>query len=207
MKGYVVITHVAVAFVVFSADQANAEPEQSRTNAQPVVINRAVLTVGREVYTSVDAMAMLMVWNLTRTQNEKPILIDTDWLKPTSLGFGAVGEPLAMIKNWPEDVRQFFQIALIWVDVQKLNLFVQREQDIAQVMKKFTSQRAELSKGVPVVLGDEVFNASESSRLKWIDSVLRVRAFVRVRGSIERNKNLFSVGWYWHHEPSKRPAK
>jgi hypothetical protein len=164
--------------------------------------NRAILTVGREIFSSVDAVAMLMVWNMTREKTEKEIAFKTDWLNPDFLTRTAAGDPMVTMGSWPEDLRQFFQMALIWVDIQKLNLFVLRPQDILQTSANFTAKKNGLTAGIPDALAREVFSASEGVRTKWVESVLRVRAFTRARGNLERNKNLFSVGWYWHHAPA-----
>lgn len=173
-----------------------------------VVTNRAVLTVGGEIFTATDAVALLMAWNLTKSENEPAVNLSTDWLKPLQLPASAGAETVVQIKSWPADVRAFFEIALVWIDVQKLNLFVLREQELLAGLKKF----AELGAGafpLPVAnLAGEVLSASDGAKRKWVESVLRARAFIRVRGLPERNKNLFSVGWYWHQTtPDKKTLR
>ena len=176
--------------------------QQLKLLSAEVPANRAILTVGREVFSSVDAVAMIMAWNMTLEKSEKPVAHKTDWIDPQFLTRTAVGDPMVSLGSWPEDLSQFFQISLIWVDIQKLNLFVLRPQDIVQNLAKFTLSRNELSAGAPESLAREVFGASESVRAKWIECVLRVRAFIRARGNLDRNRNLYSVGWYWHHMPA-----
>jgi hypothetical protein len=171
-----------------------------------VLLNRAVLTAARQVYTATDAVAMIAVWNLTRTSTEKMIPLETDWLKELPTGSVVPADPTAVMKNWPEDLRQFFQMALIWVDVQKLNLFVLREQEITEVQKKFKNLTSDAFGQAPEVLVKGIMTATDVRQKKWVESVLRVRSFIRVRGTLERNKNLFSVGWYWHKFPPPLPG-
>lgn len=187
------------SLICSSAAYATTENPQS---AQRTVLNRAVLTVGGEVFTAADAVVMLMIWNLTRAANEQPVGITSDWLSALPLGDTTGIEPLTIMKSWPDDVALFFRLALIWSDVQKLNLFVQREQDVVAVFKKFSAQFSELSKTLPQPLARQIERASEPTKLNWVESVLRVRSFLRVRGSLERNKNLFSAGWHWHQPSS-----
>ncbi|MEN9824407.1 MAG: hypothetical protein RI953_152 [Pseudomonadota bacterium] len=177
----------------------------ARGEGQPgekaILVNRAVLTVGREIYTAADAVGMLVAWNLTRGPDEKPVVLSIDWLKDLPVGDSAGAEVIMMMKTWPEELKLFFQSALIWLDVQKLNLFVQREQDIAQNLKKMNDLSKEAFGSIPEPLLKEVQSASQQTKKKWVESVMRIRSFIRVRGSLERNRNLFSVGWYWHKPP------
>jgi hypothetical protein len=161
-------------------------------------INRSVLTVGREVYSAGDAAALLLVWNLTQPSAEKPVFIQTPWLSGFSVPDLLSFDPAIMEKIWPEDVRVFFQIALIWVDVQKLNLFIPKEQEISALLSALNERQAALMGGVETALAQEVTGASEKQKRKWIEMVVRARTFLRVRGGLDKNKNLFNVGWYWH---------
>ena len=163
-------------------------------------INRSVLTVGREVYSATDAAALLLVWNLTQPATEKPVFIQTPWLAGFTVADLLTFDPTMMEKIWPEDVRVFFQIALIWVDVQKLNLFIPKEQEISALLSALTERQGTLTAGFEPMLAKEVMGASEKQRRKWIEMVVRARTFLRVRGGLEKNKNLFNVGWYWHRD-------
>lgn len=180
---------------LYAAPQAPTEINPSDSS---VIVNRALLTVNRNIFSAVDAIGMLMIWNMTKQGNENQMKLETDWLKPLPLGETARLDPTVMMKQWPADVKVFFQIALIWSDVQKLNLFVIREQEVDENLKKFKLQFESLSKGIPIVLAREVFATSDSTKKKWIESVLRTGSFLRVRGNLERNKNLFNVSWFWH---------
>ncbi|NBW82452.1 hypothetical protein EBR21_11925, partial [bacterium] len=118
------------------------------------------------------------------------------------VGDSAGTDVFATMKTWPEELRLFFQCALIWLDVQKLNLFVQREQDIAQNLKKLNDAPKDAFGTIPEPLLKEVLTTSQTTKKKWIESVMRIRSFIRVRGSLDKNRNLFSVGWYWHKSPN-----
>ncbi|MEN9809804.1 MAG: hypothetical protein RLZZ488_1371 [Pseudomonadota bacterium] len=200
---------LAVVFVGSSYAVSPFSAAEGQVDAQTrVVMNRAVLTVGGDVFTAADAVALLMMWNLTKQENEPAINLTTDWLKPVQLPASNGSETIVQIKSWPADVKTFFEIALVWIDVQKLNLFVLREQELLAGFKKF-SQLGAASFPLPIAnLAGEVLSASEAVKKKWVESVLRARAFIRVRGLPERNKNLFSVGWYWHQTtPDKNTLK
>lgn len=189
--------------VTASVSRADASDSALRANNR-VVTNRAVLTVGGEIFTAADAVALLMVWNLTKQDNEPAVNFSTDWLKPLPLPAAMGTETVVQMKSWPVDVRTFFEIALVWIDVQKLNLFVLREQEIIAGFKKMAELRA-ASFPLPIAnLSGEVLSAGDVAKKKWVESVLRARAFIRVRGLPERNKNLFSVGWYWHQATSDK---
>lgn len=180
---------------------AAEEPQQKNgsTEAKSVErVNRSILTVGREVFTAVDAVALLMIWNSTRVAGEKEVKLETQWLRGFSFPDLVIPDIETMKKVWPDDVRVFFQLALIWVDVKKLNLFVSREQEITTVLGKFNDRKTSDFSRVEPILVSQVFGSSEKSKREWIEAVIRTRTFYRVRGSFERNKNLFNVGWYWH---------
>jgi len=170
-------------------------------------VNRSVLTVGREVFSSADAAAILALWNLTRASGEKPVAIETKWLAGFSLLDLVSPDVETMNKIWPEDIRTFFQLALIWVDVQKLNLFIPRDQEVNSLLKNFKDKQEALLTGIEPVLAREIAHVSDKTKRKWVETVIRARTFYRVRGSFERNKNLFSVGWYWHNDLSKEQLK
>lgn len=189
----------------FNCSEARAAPtaKQLADSLQSeTTVNRAVLTVGREVFSAIDAVAMTMVWNMTSDKNEKKIAAETDWLNPESVAAAAAGDPVSTMPSWPEDLRQFFQMALIWTDIQKLNLFVIRPQDISPYLARFSVLRNKLSAGYSDTVVREVYSASDEVKMRRIESVLRVRAFIRARGNLDRNKNLYSAGWYWHHAPA-----
>lgn len=193
-------------FLLGASLQADAS-EKAPAEAKPVVVNRAILTVGREIFTAADAAAMLMIWNMTKAQGESSVPLVTDWLKPIALGQTAGLDPFLVMKSWPADLRTFFHIALISIDVQKLNLFMLREAEIMAQLKSFTQQGEALTQGLKPELAKEVLGATDVAKKKWIESVVRVRSFIRVRGPLERNKNLLSVGWYWHNTPLERVTR
>jgi hypothetical protein len=161
-------------------------------------VNRSVLTVGREIFSAADAVALLALWNLTRPASENAVEIDTKWLAGFTLQDLVQPDIQLMNSIWPEDVKVFFRIALVWVDVQKLNLFIPSEQEIKPLLASFVAKRESLLAGVEPALAAEIAGASEKTKRKWIEMVVRARTFFRVRGSFERNRNLFNVGWYWH---------
>lgn len=198
----IVIVVFGFVFPARASDgRATALTSVSRASA---VINRAVLTVGGDIFTAADAVALLMVWNLTKPDSEPAVSLTTNWLGSLQLPASSGSETIAQLKLWPADVRMFFEIALVWIDVQKLNLFVLREQDLSAGFKKFAGLGVNSFPASVSALAGEVLSASDTTKKKWVESVLRVRAFMRVRGLPERNRNLFSVGWYWHQPLSDK---
>lgn len=197
-----------MALLILRLPQGRAEnvPENLNQTTDGRV-NRSVLTVGREVFSSADAAAILALWNLTRASGEKPVAIETKWLAGFTLPDLVSPDVETMNKIWPEDIRNFFQLALIWVDVQKLNLFIPRDEEVNRLLKNFKDKQEALLTGIEPVLAREIAQVSDKTKRKWVETVLRARTFYRVRGSFERNKNLFSVGWYWHNDLSKGQLK
>ena len=192
---------ITMAVLALRLPQAHAENVAGNINkTRDGRVNRSVLTVGREVFSSADAAAILAIWNLTNAPGEKPVAIETKWLAGFSLPDLVSPDVETMNKIWPEDIRTFFQLALIWVDVQKLNLFIPRDQEVSSLLKNFKDKQETLLTGIEPVLAREIANVSDKTKRKWVEAVIRARTFYRVRGSFERNKNLFSVGWYWHNE-------
>jgi len=157
-----------------------------------------VLTVGREIFSAADAVALLSLWNLTRSASDKPVDIDTKWLAGFTLQDLVQPDIQLMNSIWPEDVKAFFKIALVWVDVQKLNLFIPSEQEIKPLLASFAAKKDVLLAGVEPALAAEILGASEKTKRRWVEMVIRARTFFRVRGALERNRTLFNVGWYWH---------
>lgn len=174
---------------------------QARTQGNVVAgerINRSVLTVGREVFSALDATALLAAWNSLAQSNEEAVEIQSVWLDGLSLSVGSSPEFEKSFRLWPKDVQVFFSIALIWVDVQKLNLFIPKESELSNAVQVFEQNLLKTQKNVPAALRLQMRGASISQKRKWVEMVLRAQAFLRIRGSVERNKNIVDVGWYWH---------
>lgn len=193
----------AILFLHLAFITAGAAAQPPQTG---FVVNRAVLTAGREIYTAADAVGILVAWNVTRTSDEKPAALTTDWLNELPVGGAGSGELLTSMQAWPDDLRLFFQCALIWMDVQKLNLFVAREQDVALNVKKMNEVGKEAFGTIPEVLVGQVQKASPQTKKRWIESVMRIRSFIRVRGALDKNRNLFAAGWYWHKSSIMGPT-
>lgn len=194
---------IAVNVAVDARAVANSSSAPVRMASEPTtLVNRSVLTVGREIFSSADAVAMLALWNFTRPSSEKPVEITTKWLAGFKLQDLVQPDVQMMNSIWPEDVRVFFKIALVWVDVQKLNLFIPSEQEIKPLLVSLSAKKEILLAGVEPTLVAEISGASEKTKRKWAEMVIRARTFFRVRGAFERNRTLFNVGWYWHNAGS-----
>ncbi|NBO37124.1 hypothetical protein EBU99_00910 [bacterium] len=199
MKNLLRVSLLTLGGLICYSQKVNAENQLELESARHV--NRSVLTVGREVFSATDALGLLMVWNLTRGSGENAVPLETNWLKPLNKIDTSVNDLSGMTAGWSADMRLFFELALICIDVQKLNLFIPREQDVLATLAIVKAQQAMSLAKVDPALASEVMGVSDKTRRRWIESVLRARTFVRVRGSLERNKSLFNVGWYWHVAP------
>lgn len=200
MKLYKRICLILVAFVlffstIFSNDIAHSQVVQNRPFVR---MNRSVLTVGRDVFTALDAIAILVFWNLSSSKQEKEIRIETKWLGGFVLQELVKPDAETMKLVWPEDVRTFFQLALVWVDIKKLNLFVASDREINSLAQKISEQNRDLLSGIEPALVEQLLKSPEKLKKEWAELVIRARIFYRVRGSFERNKSLFNSGWYWH---------
>ena len=198
---FVLFLFASISFNDFSAHAQNIE------NKQSIRINRSVLTVGREVFSALDAVAILILWNLTRSAQEQEIKIETKWLEGFVLQDLVRPDAEAMKNIWPEDVRTFFQLALVWADIKKLNLFVAKDQEINAILATFSDRNNKIFNTVEPALADELMRSSLKIKRDWIELVIRARTFYRVRGTFERNKSLFNVGWYWHDAAIELPKK
>lgn len=175
------------------------KPESGSPSGQ--IVNRSVLTVGRLAFTALDAYAVLMVWNSSLKDKSSMIKIQMDWLNPHEIGRGHQNALNSPFESWPSDVRQFFTVALVWADVQKLNLFIPKSDELKNGIEAFDDYFKSNSNSIPQGIRDQISRAKPKQRQQWVEMVLRTRSFLRIRGAFERNKNLMDVGWYWHTAP------
>lgn len=164
-------------------------------------VNRSVLTVGRLAFTALDAYALLSVWNSAQKEKTDLIKIQTNWLEPLEVGASDQNDFDKSIEQWPSDVKQLFMIALVWIDVQKLNLFIPKPEELSSGSQVFDDFFKKNSDQIPEIIRSQIFTSSQKQRQLWVEMVIRTRSFLRIRGGFERNKGLMDVGWYWHGFP------
>ncbi|MEY2987209.1 MAG: hypothetical protein RJB13_730 [Pseudomonadota bacterium] len=196
---------LVIAITLFSgSEKVLGNEEASDAHSSVRRLNRSVLTVGREVFTALDAIALLIAWNSVASQR---VEIQSQWLDGFELPEGSAIDFEKSFKRWPNDVRTFFSIVLIWIDVQKLNLFIPKALEVSESVERFVESYSKGHKNVSPTLLKQIESADSSQKMKWAEMVLRAQSFLRIRGSIERNRGIVDVGWYWHTDPEKVKAK
>lgn len=191
---------LGVATLILSTGGGGASADTSQAHSAVRRLNRSVLTVGREVFTALDATALLIAWNALASET---VDIQSRWLEGFDLPQGSALDFEKSLQQWPQDVQMIFKIALIWVDVQKLNLFIPKEFELNEGLKMFEDSLAKDQKNVPTSLLKQIKSADSFQKKRWIGIVLRAQSFLRIRGAVERNKSIAEVGWYWHSGAEK----
>ena len=193
------------AIALFSSVMsANASDEANAAHSSVRRLNRSVLTVGREVFTALDAAALLIAWSSLTSQQ---IAMQSKWLEGFELPQGSATDFEKSFMRWPKDVQTVFSIVLIWVDVQKLNLFIPKATEVDEAVEKFVESYSKGQKSVPPTLLKQIEDADVAQKRKWVEMVLRAQSFLRIRGTVERNKNIVNVGWYWHSDAERIRSK
>lgn len=157
------------------------------------VTNRAVLTVGGEVYTSTDAVLILALWNAL---GEPRVALSTSWLADLRIRIEKDRDALQTVLNWPADVRRLLGIGLVWHEAKRLNLFVPGEKELEAALQKVSLEQGLVGMPAPVL---SFWNALPVTKKRfYIELVLRARTYEKVRGSLQKNPALLNASWFWH---------
>lgn len=162
--------------------------------AEPVILNRTVLTVQTEVYTAAQSELLLALWGeITQTI----IPIESLWNPSVKINTGRKQEEfLASYKKWPKDAQELLYVALVWSEIKRLNLFSVSESDIDKAVVKYTKilSGQKFSGIVRRFLSPE----GKSVLKNCIERVLRAQTYLKVRGNLDKNISLSNTFWYWH---------
>lgn len=184
-----------------SGGAASGQNAQNSELPALVEVNRSVLSIGSDVYTSFDAVLLLQFWNLL---TPTPVSFITNWDTTTGFVFRRELDLLTNIKSWPTDATRLLFLGLVWSEAKRLNLFVPAEKEMEVALTRVkkegvTSSREELAayfKGMP-----------ESRLREYLEIVLRARTFEKVRGGFEKNPGLLNASWFWHVQPLSSAKK
>lgn len=188
------------------AEPAQTDPRQSaldlETKPPPpgerVVVSRALLSVGSDVYTAREADLIITLWNVLA---EPAVERATDFDRLSSFPNPGQLSGFEKIMAYPDDVRRLMYILFVWTEARRLNLFVSGE-------KALSDARGVLdASGFPRQSSSRLQTfwnqMGQSDRLLYTDMVLRARAYLRIRGDFEANRRLTESIWYWHNLSQK----
>ena len=158
-------------------------------------INRSVLSIGSDVFTSFDANLLLRFWNLLAPT---PVALTTSWNSTTGFVFKRELDLLTNINSWPPDASRLLFLGLVWAEAKRLNLFVPVEKEMEVALARVKKE------GLGPANEDlqAYFKGLPETRLRgYLEIVLRARTFERVRGGFDKNSGLLNTAWFWHVQP------
>lgn len=159
-----------------------------------VVVSRALLSVGSDVYTAREADLIVSLWNVLA---EPPVERTTDFDRFSRFPHLGQLSGFKKIMAYPDDVRRLMYILFVWAEARRLNLFVSGEKALSDARGVldaggFPSQASPRLQAFWTQMG-------QSDRLLYTDMVIRARAYLRIRGDFEANRRLTESSWYWHN--------
>lgn len=163
-------------------------------NLKTTVINRSVMSCGNSanmvVYTSLDIETILAISNAI---SNKTIPLTTDWntfVPPELESFDRLG---LGIKNLPPDVRRILFVCVAWNEASRLNLFSVPESDVQLAFERVRAERPWRG----LASEKRVDRLSDATLKEFVQMVLKVDSFERVRGGIEKNPSLGYSAFAW----------
>jgi hypothetical protein len=174
-----------------SAATSVQSPQQS-------FVNRSLVTVGGDVYTSLDARLLLGLWNAL---TDKPVPMVTDFEQTSGrqnppAKTEAEASSSNRISQLAPDSKRLLYILSVWDESRRLGLFAPSE-------KAFKDSAAALQLSsflisAPVDVRNYWSDLGPQGQRIYYDMILRARAYLKVRGDIDANLRLADTFWFWH---------
>ena len=203
----IVISLLGTAFLTgsYEAMAANeTNPQQtpqsspSSQSVQSSFINRSLVTVGGDVYTSLDARLLLGLWNAL---TDKPVPMVTDFEQTSGrqnppAKSEAEASSANRISQLAPDAKRLLYILSVWDESRRLGLFAPSE----KAFKDGTAalQLSSFMNSATVDVRNYWTDLGPQGQRIYYDMILRARAYLKVRGDIDANLRLADTFWFWH---------
>lgn len=182
-----------------AANQTVAQPtQQSPQPSQASFVNRSLVTIGGDVYTSLDARLLLALWN---AMAEKPEPMVTDFERnsgrqnpPTKKDTEA--SPANRISQLAPDSKRLLYILFVWEESRRLGLFAPSEKAFKDGAAAI--QLSNFSTFSPVDVRNYWSDLGPQGQRIYYDMILRARVYLKVRGDLDANQRLTETFWFWH---------
>lgn len=197
-------TRFFVPLICFAAGAV--APVEMRAAAQGGLLNRSILSVAGEVYSSVDAASLVVASRILSLGNSVPVT--TDWLQPQGFEAARGAEAGHLLDAWPEDAQRVLFVTLVWSEASRLNLFAPSQKEVVDAVARLGAgwAAAVRESKVPEPLRAQVSALAPARLTRLGEMLLRAQTFLRVRGPFAKNENLLSLGWYWHQALAVPPG-
>ncbi len=153
-----------------------------------------VLTVGNDIYTNLDAILLLAIWDNISGESTR---LSLDWRKKLQFNTNHQKDLVLRVSEWPQDAKRFLFVALAWNETKKFNLFVPTAKDLESARVK-TDRKIKWDSVAPDI--QSYFNEIPAAKLNmYLEIILRSISFLKIRGDFSKNSSLLATRqWHWH---------
>jgi hypothetical protein len=161
-------------------------------------LNRSLLTVASDVYTTLDGRLLLALWNAIA---EPPVPMVTNleadpvtWQQRTE-GADSQNKKVGLVQLAPDSKRLMY-ILFVWEESRRLGLFIPSDKAIADAAVAL--QFSDFYTSAPVDVREYWTDLGPAGQKVYLNMISRSKSYIRVRGDLESNPRLMDVFWFWH---------
>lgn len=160
--------------------------------------SRTILTSGSDTYTSQDVVVLLTLWKIF-SRNKADIQYSF-WLDQFRIKKDPEKDVSLVFVDWPEEVKTFLYITLIWNETNRSQLFQSQTSEIEQA-RQIVKNEVPKIKSLPTPIKTYIDDLSSEELDAYLKKILRAVTFVKVRGNWTKNIPILqSNRWFWHDE-------
>ncbi len=156
------------------------------------LLNRAVLTVEKRVYSLSDIHMIFALWNAAIPAESLSEI--SDWANISGFQFDRSKPFLKQVEKWPPDVQKLFFIVMNYPELLRQPLGAPNEASKNALLD--TALSRENLKKIPSAVANSVVHVDKENALLLADMVLRAAAFRSNNGALRENSG--SLNWFWH---------
>jgi hypothetical protein len=177
----------------FAAEQAKAQPGR--------FVNRSLITLGGDVYTSLDGRLLLVLWNaLAEPQVPMVTNLESDprsWPEAdASAGGRTGGARWRVLSRYGPDTRRLLFVLLVWEESRRLGLFVPPEKALEEL--RTALGQSEFANATPVDVRRYWADMNQGAQNTYLNMIFRAKNYLRVRCDLDANPRLNDTPWFWH---------
>jgi hypothetical protein len=156
------------------------------------LINRAVLTVEKRVYSLSDVYMLFALWNTANPDDAVATI--SDWANISGFQFDRSKPFLKQVEKWPHDVQKLFFIVMNYPELLRQPLGAPSETSKNELIAIALSEQN--VKKLPANIKPFITTLHKENALILADMVLRATAHKSARGSLRENSG--ALNWFWH---------
>lgn len=162
------------------------------------MLNRSLITVGSDAYTTLDGRLLLALWNALAAR-AVPMVTNFE-ADPSSWARSPADEQGASrskrISRLAPDARRLLFILFVWDESRRLGLFVPSDKALSDVADEITN--SDFATASPVDVRRFWSELGVSGQRVYLNMILRAKTYLKVRGDLDTNPRLSDLVWFWH---------